>query len=103
LEHWRRNSAYEKISIGLVPGPVSIPRKIRESWLTDFGSSDLQPEFFGLYAENQFLLKKILGTKESVVIISEEAMSILCGGGLNSARRSRKSHIFYYKSKRIAF
>ena len=65
--------------IGLVPGPVSVPREIMESWLTDFGSADLEPEFFELYAENQKLLQKLLGTEESVVITSGEAMSILWG------------------------
>ncbi|MDR2179001.1 MAG: aminotransferase class V-fold PLP-dependent enzyme [Synergistaceae bacterium] len=66
--------------IGLVPGPVSIPANIREAWLTDFGSSDLEPDFFELYAENQSLVQRLLGTKESVVITSGEAMSILWGG-----------------------
>ena len=64
-------------SIPLVPGPVSVPERIREAWSIDFGSSDLEDEFFELYAENQRLVQKILGTKESVVITSGEAMSIL--------------------------
>jgi aspartate aminotransferase-like enzyme len=76
-EEWRVMKEY---LIWLVPGPVSVPRKIRELWLTDFGSSDLESEFFDLYAENRTLLKKILGTKESVVITSGEAMSVLWGG-----------------------
>ena len=66
--------------IGLVPGPVSVPLKIREAWLTDFGSSDLEAEFFDLYSQNQTLAQKLLGTKESVVITSGEAMAILWGG-----------------------
>ncbi|MDR3231807.1 MAG: aminotransferase class V-fold PLP-dependent enzyme [Synergistaceae bacterium] len=66
--------------IGLVPGPVSVPGKIREAWLTNFGSSDLEMEFFELYAQNQALLQRLLGTKESVVITLGEAMSILWGG-----------------------
>jgi aspartate aminotransferase-like enzyme len=70
----------KEYKIGLVPGPVSVPEKIREAWLTDFGSSDLEPEFFELYAQNQALVQKLLGTKESVVITSGEAMSILWGG-----------------------
>ena len=69
----------KEYSIGLVPGPVSVPREIRESWLIDFGSADLEPEFFELYAHNQVLLQKLLGTEESVVITSGEAMSILWG------------------------
>ncbi|GHS95702.1 hypothetical protein AGMMS50276_12320 [Synergistales bacterium] len=69
----------KEYSIGLVPGPVSVPRKIREAWLTDFGSADLESEFFEIYAKNQTLTQKLLGTKESVVITSGEAMSILWG------------------------
>jgi aspartate aminotransferase-like enzyme len=65
--------------LGLVPGPVSVPRKIREAWSTDFGSSDLEADFFELYAKNQKLVQELLGTKESVVITSGEAMSILWG------------------------
>ncbi|MDR1873875.1 MAG: aminotransferase class V-fold PLP-dependent enzyme [Synergistaceae bacterium] len=76
----------EQYQTGLVPGPVSVPKKIREAWLTDFGSSDLEPEFFELYTQNQALLQKLLNTRESVVITSGEAMSILWGG-LKSALR----------------
>lgn len=72
--------------IGLVPGPVSVPRKIREAWLTDFGSSDLEADFYDLYARNQRLVQRLLGTKESVVITSGEAMSILWGGVKSALR-----------------
>ena len=76
--------------IGLVPGPVSVPQKIREAWLTDFGSSDLETEFYDLYAKNQKLVQTLLGTKESVVITSGEAMSILWGGVKRSLRRGER-------------
>jgi aspartate aminotransferase-like enzyme len=76
----------KEYEIGLVPGPVSVPADIREAWLTDFGSADLEGDFFELYAQNQKLLQKLLGTKESVVITSGEAMSILWGG-IKSALR----------------
>lgn len=69
----------QQYKIGLIPGPVSVPQIIREAWLTDFGSTDLEPEFFDLYAQNQALVQKLLGTKESVLITSGEAMSILWG------------------------
>jgi len=72
--------------IGLVPGPVSVPPKIREAWLTDFGSSDLEPDFYDLYAQNQKLVQTLLETKESVVITSGEAMSILWGGVKSALR-----------------
>lgn len=72
--------------IALVPGPVSVPQKIREAWLTDFGSSDLEADFYELYARNQGLVQKLLETKESVVITSGEAMSILWGGVKSALR-----------------
>jgi aspartate aminotransferase-like enzyme len=45
----------------------------------NFGSSDLEVDFFDLYAKNQILTQKLLGTRKSVVITSGEAMSILWG------------------------
>lgn len=67
----------EFYKIGLVPGPVSVPKEIRRAWENDFASSDLEDEFFNLYHENQLLTQKILHTKNDIVITSGEAMSIL--------------------------
>ena len=80
----------DEYSIGLVPGPVSVPCDVRESWLTDFGSSDLEAEFFELYAQNQKLLQKLLGTKETVVITLGEAMSVLWGSLKNTLKPGEK-------------
>ena len=65
--------------IPLVPGPVSVPVKFREAYLTDFGSSDLEKDFYSLLRDNQELLKKILKTENSVTIQSGEAMLVLWG------------------------
>ncbi len=67
----------EKYRIGLVPGPVSVPESIRAAWSADYGSSDLEPEFFELYHQNQTLTQKLLHTQNDIVITSGEAMSIL--------------------------
>ena len=67
----------EKYKIGLIPGPVSVPKDILAAWDFDFASPDLEDEFFELYAENQKLIQKILHTKNDVLISSGEAMSIL--------------------------
>ena len=67
----------EKYRIGLIPGPVSVPENIRTAWSNDFGSSDLETEFFTLYRQNQTLTQKLLHTHNSIVITSGEAMSIL--------------------------
>jgi aspartate aminotransferase-like enzyme len=65
--------------IGLVPGPVSVPEEFRMAYLENFGSADLEEEFFHLYEENEALLRDLLKTKNSVTIQSGEAMSVLWG------------------------
>lgn len=65
--------------IPLIPGPVSVPLKYRMAYLNDFGSSDLEKDFFDLLAENHALLQKILKTENEVTIQSGEAMLILWG------------------------
>ena len=67
----------EKYRIGLVPGPVTVPENIRAAWSSDYGSSDLEDEFFSLYRDNQILTQKLLRTHNDIVITSGEAMSIL--------------------------
>ncbi|MEG1913032.1 MAG: aminotransferase class V-fold PLP-dependent enzyme [Cloacibacillus sp.] len=69
----------ETYKIPLVPGPSSVPLKYREVYLTDFGSADLEEDFFALLSENVSLLQKTLKTKNDVVIGSGEAMSVLWG------------------------
>lgn len=66
-------------AIGLVPGPVSVPRAFREPYLEDYGSADLEEEFFLLYEENERLLRRFLKTENSVVIQSGEGMCALWG------------------------
>ena len=80
----------EKYEIGLVPGPVSVPKDIREAWNFDFASSDLENEFFDLYHENQILIQKILHTKNEILITSGEAMSILWAALKCTLRRGEK-------------
>ena len=65
--------------IPLVPGPSSVPLKYREAYLTDYGSTDLEDDFFALLAENVSLLRQVLKTENSVVVGSGEAMMILWG------------------------
>jgi aspartate aminotransferase-like enzyme len=65
--------------LSMVPGPVSVPEEIRKVYQTDYGSGDLEPEFFELYSETAIHLKKIIGTENSVVIQSGEAMLTLWG------------------------
>ncbi|MBQ3446830.1 MAG: alanine--glyoxylate aminotransferase family protein, partial [Synergistaceae bacterium] len=69
----------ESYKIGLVPGPVSVPEEVRGAWLNDYGSSDLEAEFFSLYHQNQTLIQELLHTHNRIIITSGEAMSILWG------------------------
>ncbi|MFZ1752258.1 MAG: aminotransferase class V-fold PLP-dependent enzyme [Caldilineaceae bacterium] len=63
--------------IPLVPGPVSVPQAVREVYLTDYGSPDLEADFFELYAACAGQLQKILATQNDVTIHSGEGMLAL--------------------------
>jgi aspartate aminotransferase-like enzyme len=63
--------------IPMVPGPVRVPKSIRDVYQTDFGSGDLETTFLDLYAQTEANLKTILGTQNSVVIQSGEGMLAL--------------------------
>lgn len=65
--------------IPLVPGPVSVPEAVRSVYQIDYGSSDLEEEFFTLYTECEQGLQKILGTQNSVTIQTGEGMLALWG------------------------
>jgi aspartate aminotransferase-like enzyme len=66
-------------SIPLVPGPVSIPEAVRAAYTVDYGSADLESEFFALYAECEQELQTVLGTTNDVTIHSGEGMIALWG------------------------
>ena len=63
--------------IPMVPGPVRVPKAILDIYQTDFGSGDLEAEFFDLYAQTETNLKTLLGTQNTVVIQSGEGMLAL--------------------------
>ena len=63
--------------IPLVPGPVSVPQAVREAYLTDYGSPDLEGDFFELYAACERQLQQILATQNDVTIHSGEGMLAL--------------------------
>lgn len=65
--------------VPLVPGPVTVPEEFRTAYIIDFGSSDLEEDFFSLYDEVQKKLQNLLETDETVVIQSGEAMGALWG------------------------
>ena len=65
--------------IPLVPGPVSVPQEVRDVYQIDFGSADLEDEFFQLYSECEAGLQTILETKNQVAIQIGEGMLALWG------------------------
>ena len=65
--------------IPLVPGPVSVPEALRAVYRIDYGSADLEEEFFSLYAECEQGLQAVLGTQNPVTIQSGEGMLALWG------------------------
>jgi aspartate aminotransferase-like enzyme len=69
----------ETYKIPLVPGPVSVPEALRAAYRTDYGSADLEEEFFALYAECEQKLQTMLGTRNQVTIQSGEGMLALWG------------------------
>lgn len=69
----------QSYKIPLVPGPTSVPLEYREAYLTDYGSSDIEDDFYALLGENISLLQRVLKTKNSIIIGSGEGMLVLWG------------------------
>lgn len=67
----------EKYTIPMVPGPVSVPKTVLDTYMVDYGSADLEPEFLTLYNQTEQTLKQLLGTQNQVVIQSGEGMLAL--------------------------
>ncbi|MFN8467626.1 MAG: aminotransferase class V-fold PLP-dependent enzyme [Caldilineaceae bacterium] len=66
-------------AIPLVPGPVAIPDAVRAAYGVDYGSADMEDEFFALYGACERDLQTLLGTANSVTIQSGEGMLALWG------------------------
>jgi aspartate aminotransferase-like enzyme len=65
--------------IPMVPGPVKAHPDVLEAYRVDFGSADLEREYIELYTRTEANLKRILQTKNSVVIFLGEGMMALWG------------------------
>src|SRR5215218_9065287 len=66
-------------SIPLVPGPVAIPEQVRAAYQVDYGSADMEDEFFALYGACERDLQTLLGTTNSVNMQIGEGMLALWG------------------------
>jgi len=65
--------------IPMVPGPVKVPQAVLDAYQVNYGSADLEPEFFDLHDECVANLQQIMATKNDVVIASGEGMLALWG------------------------
>jgi len=63
--------------IPMVPGPVKVAREVLNVYQINYGSADLEPEFLALYNQAEANLKKIMSTKNRVVIQTGEGMLAL--------------------------
>ncbi len=69
----------ESYTIPLVPGPVAIAPEVLAAYNRNYGSSDLEHEFFDLYRSCEEGLKMLLETKSDIAILSGEGMVALWG------------------------
>ncbi len=65
--------------IPLVPGPTSVPAEVLAAYACDYGSADLEEEFFELYASAERRLQAIIGTSNRVAVMAGEGMLALWG------------------------
>ena len=46
----------ETYPIPMVPGPTSVADEVLQAYLTNYGSADLEPEYYELYEETEKLI-----------------------------------------------
>lgn len=63
--------------IPMVPGPVSVSREVLEMAMTNYGSADLEKDYIELYKATQKDLRKIMQTRNDIVIQTGEGMLAL--------------------------
>jgi aspartate aminotransferase-like enzyme len=63
----------------LVPGPTAVCQEVLAAYQVDYGSADLEPEFFKLYGDVQSQLQQIMGTQNQIALMSGEGMVALWG------------------------
>lgn len=67
----------ETYKISMTPGPVSVPAEVLNAGNVNFGSADLEKDYIDLYKRTEKALKKIMRTKNDVVIQTGEGMLAL--------------------------
>lgn len=74
----------------MVPGPVSVPKEILEAGMQNYGSADVEKEFFDLYFDTEAKLQDILGTKNTIIIHTGEGMLALWGAMKSTLKQGDK-------------
>ncbi|MBW2356025.1 MAG: alanine--glyoxylate aminotransferase family protein [Deltaproteobacteria bacterium] len=69
----------KRYPVPLVPGPTAVPPAVLEAGHYDFGSADLEEEFFDQYVRVEEKLRAIIQTRNRIAIMSGEAMVALWG------------------------
>ena len=69
----------KRYEIPLVPGPVMIAPEVLAAYQQNYGSSDLEDDFFALYRRCEVGLQRLLATENDVAILSGEGMLALWG------------------------
>jgi aspartate aminotransferase-like enzyme len=65
--------------IPMVPGPVQVPKRILEAYLTQYGSPDLESDYRDLYLQTQTKMQQLMGTKNQIAFMTGEGMISLWG------------------------
>lgn len=60
--------------IPMVPGPVQVPEKIRNAYLLDFGSPDIEPEYLQLYNQTEEKMQGLMRTHNQIAFMTGEGM-----------------------------
>lgn len=60
--------------IPMVPGPVHVPETIRNAYLMDFGSPDIEPEYVHLYNLTEEKMRILMGTHNQIAFLTGEGM-----------------------------
>jgi aspartate aminotransferase-like enzyme len=63
--------------VPMVPGPVSVPPEVLQSYLTNYGSADLEPDYLELYRQTEANLQQIFATQNQIAIMTGEGMLAL--------------------------
>ncbi|HEX2986606.1 MAG TPA: aminotransferase class V-fold PLP-dependent enzyme, partial [Chloroflexota bacterium] len=65
--------------VPMVPGPTRVPADVSAAYQAEYGSSDLEEEFFDLYGRVQEQLQQLLMTRSQMAIMTGEGMAALWG------------------------